>query len=618
MPWLVLWLACSSVLEPTEPASEQTHAPEPVAPERRALHEAELELLRAEALKRLDSGAVSEALTPIVAAERLSSLPEANRRALEAVSEDEALAARFHAAMADAVRSDPGRAREHYEAARRLQARGEIRDRYAEGAAAPLARVAGVDRTLIHPVLALASSQHVDPPEPRRLAEGGARRLVHFAEDPTARAAFPAIGALSESAAALAESPPSELADVVASAIGMVDRAVADGIPEEIVVSEFVEGALAEFDAYTRVAWPAELQDFEAHHSGIEVGVGVELEVRDQALWVALPIPGAPAWTAGVHQGDQVLAVVDERGTFRVEEVGEALGTALRGAPETPVELQVARDGAPRSFAMNRAPVAMQTVHGWTRKADNAPDVAIPGHDGLAYLRISAFRSYTDESVAELLDGVDPQGVVLDLRGNPGGDVQAAANLVDLFVGEGIVASLEGPGAPPPPSEGEVAWNVLVAGSPLEDVPVVVLIDRETASAAEIAAGGLAQRDGVVLVGERTYGKGWSQGLSASEDHGFALQVTNSAWKLPDGRMLHRTPGDADWGVVPDIQLVESAAERWQNQARRTRLEFPKTHADGSPMTPPEPGRREGLPVLDRDYAIERAVGLLREGAPAR
>jgi carboxyl-terminal processing protease len=264
---------------------------------------------------------------------------------------------------------------------------------------------------------------------------------------------------------------------------------------------------------------------------------------------------------------------------------------------------------------MARGSVRQATVFGFAADASgNQMDPWVDRDRGIAFLRIERFRSYTDEAVAERLGRLEGlQSVILDLRGNSGGDVQAAANVVDLFAVAGEVAQLDGPGAPAPPGPDEVAWNSLRPGSALEGLNVVVLVDRDTASAAEIAAGSLQHHVGAIVIGERTWGKGWSQGLRVVDPPGLALNITNASWTLPSGRGVQRAPGASAWGVEPSISIRVSAAEQWQWTRARQRAEFPRVHADGTPMRPPEVPTTD-LPGLDADPLVVRALLALHQG----
>src|SRR5690606_22779569 len=146
-----------------------------------------------------------------------------------------------------------------------------------------------------------------------------------------------------------------------------------------------------------------------------------------------------------------------------------------------------------------------------------------------AYARILAFRPHTDEAFDRLLEPWldEISGLVLDLRSCPGGDLDAAAQIADRFVDDGLVVQLEGRAPPPPPPEGVVAWNQAVPGHALEDVDVVVLVDAQTASSAEVVAGALQDLADAVVIGAPTVGKGSSQALHPIPELSMAVQVTN-------------------------------------------------------------------------------------------
>lgn len=600
MWWLAALLSCATTgPEPT--------AVDPLAAARAELHAAERRMLLDQAETQLAAGKLEAAALAALALERVGGAPElADRVAAAAEAGDPALAGELHASLAAAIRDDPARSARHARSARRLQVAAAVGSRYAgpEAVAVAAAR-RGVGPGLIGPVLELAAAHHVAPPPPAAIAAAATDRIEAVA------AVAPGVDrpALDRAIAEARQAPPTELAAAIASGRALVAAATAAGLPAEAAAAEWVEGALSAFDPWTRVTWPAEIAGWEAHHAGVALGVGLELE--EGGVRVSLPVPGGPAWRAGVHQGDRVVAVEDTTGRTPAEAGRDAILGALAGDPGSAVKLEVDRGGAALAWSLVREPVPERVLFGWTVDEANHEVLAVPGHPGVGYLRIAAFRPTTDEAVTELLETADLTGLILDLRGNGGGDAQAACNVVDRFVGEGLAARLEGPGAPPPPPEGSVAWNALLPGDAWEALPLAVLVDRDTASAAELAAGALAARDGVVLIGERTFGKGWSQGLVAAPDGGFALTVTNAAWTLGDGRSIHRAEGAAAWGVDPDVVLVASAAEAWQNRARRSALEFPRSHADGTPMTPPVTVAREGLPILPDDPAVARALAAL-------
>lgn len=458
-----------------------------------------------------------------------------------------------------------------------------------EHRAATLARLAGVDRARGERVLAGVEGEYVTVPDAERMRAAVERRFARMAASAAVREAFPGW-----TGAAGGE-----------GTLERIDGAVAAGLPEAVAVGEGVEAALAALDPYTIAVWPSSMVGWEEHHGGAYVGVGVELlDAPDSGVVVSVPAVGGPAWRSGVHAGDRVLAVdgVAPTGSAGATDVS----VHLRGAPGSTVVVAVARGEERLSFDLVREEIREDTVRGHVRTADGEWDPWIA--PGIAFVRIEAFRPHTDEELDTLVTSA-PRAVILDLRGNGGGDVMAAVNVADRFVADGELAWLGGRtiAAPAGGANGELPWNVAIPGHAFEGVPVVVLVDRDTASAAELVAGALRERAGAVLVGERTWGKGLAQALRVDAALGIGWQVTNGAWMLPSRRMLQE-PGGKPAGIDPDVAITLSPAERLQVETMRRRRELPKHHPDGTPV--PDLGivSRSELPTLSADPQLVEAL----------
>lgn len=405
--------------------------------------------------------------------------------------------------------------------------------------------------------------------------------------------------AAASAALGVAEAPRPEAA---------VEAAIAAGRAESDAVVLGVEAALAALDPYTRPVWPVQVAGWEQHHDGVVVGIGAEVDVLAPGEVAVRTVgPGGPALATGLHQGDVLLAIDD----VPVAGLDDARAR-LAGAPGTGVALEVRRGDAPLTFEVPREAVPQETVMGWRRAEGSEGFVLdLPHVPGGIYLRVSAFRPDTDEALLALVDahGGPVDAVVLDLRGNGGGDVQAAVNVVDAWLDEGTVATMTGRRAPrpEPPEPGVLAWNQAAPGGPFVGRPTVVLVDQGTASAAEIVAGALQQLAGAHVIGAPTVGKGASQALRGDAGLGVAWQVTNLAWALPDGTVLA-----AGQGIVPDEALVPSLGERWQVHHQAQRREHPTVHADGSPQTWRGATVRPELPTLAGDPGVLAAERWLR------
>ena len=451
-----------------------------------------------------------------------------------------------------------------------------------------------------------------------------------------------ALSAVRSSDAAQARWPA--IADVVPPRAPVVDLATAQadlaaqvaahaqaGVPPELVIDTWVRGAMAALDPWSRPVWPAEIATWEAGHAGIYHGLGLELEAReDGRIEIRGLVPGAPAWDSGLHQGDVLLEVRDETGTLRLADhapldaLVQARG-ALVGPTGSEVQLVTARYDETALTPITRGPVVPETVQGWSRGPDNAWAPWLDREAGVAYVRIRRFKPPTLADFDALLEPHlgDIRGLVLDLRGNPGGDVNAAVQIADRFIADGRLAELSGrvlpdtgPDVDPQTGEALAAWNDGIPGHGLEGVPTVVLVDADSASATEVLAGALQERVGARVVGEATWGKGRAQALRTNAEAGYAVQFTNVVWALPSGRQLARgEPGGG--GVAPDVRVALSPAERFEVDRRARTRGALRVHADGTPMVWRDPGRRDDLPPLSGDPVARTAELVLKAALTA-
>jgi len=322
--------------------------------------------------------------------------------------------------------------------------------------------------------------------------------------------------------------------------------------------------------------------------------------------------------------------MTDETGSLRLSDLPEAqrldvARAALRGPVDTAIRVEVRRPDTAETRALHliRGPVVEETVEGWSRDPTDNRWQSLR-EDGLAYVRITRFRPTTEAAFDALLDphldGI--RGVVIDLRGNPGGDVNSAVQIADRFVVDGWLAELSGrvlpdtgPDVDPVTGAALAEWNQAIPGHALEGVPVAVLVDEQTASAAEVLAGALQERVGAVVVGRPTWGKGLAQALRTAEDGAYAVQFSNVVWTLPSGRRLSRRMDGA--GIVPDVPLELGPASRFQLTRDRALRSALRVHADGTPMVVEVPGVRAGLPPLDADPAVLAAELILLARQPS-
>lgn len=294
------------------------------------------------------------------------------------------------------------------------------------------------------------------------------------------------------------------------------------------------EGMIASLDPHSAFLDAAEYEAMRVSTSGHYSGVGLEVAEQDGKIVVVTPIEGSPADKAGVRPGD-VLLEIDGRAVeaARLEDAIER----MRGFVGSKVRLVVSRAGEPEPLQFE---LARSDVHVRTVRAE-----PLPGRYG--YVRITHFNDATPRDfgrqLARLQDAQPLAGLVLDLRGNPGGVLESAVGVADDFLESGVIVRAEGRTAD---SRFEMRAS---GGDLLHAAPLVVLVDRGSASGAEIVAGALRDHGRATLMGERTFGKGSVQTVVPLRD-GLALKLTTSRYFTPSGASIHER------GIDPDVSLA--------------------------------------------------------------
>lgn len=349
----------------------------------------------------------------------------------------------------------------------------------------------------------------------------------------------------------------------------LVRQGYVEPIDDHALMQAAIEGMLARLDPHNALLDQRGLQQLDEDARGQYAGVGIRVTDVDGDLQVIAPLDDTPAARAGIRSGDIIIAVdgdaVDEDNIdFMVER--------LRGAPGSKVRLSILRGDTDeaREFELVRERIRVTSVRSGLLQ---------PGY---AWLRISEFQQDTARQLGNAVRALRRQGalagVVLDLRNNPGGLLDAAVQSSDLFLDSGRIVSTRGR-----LEEMSMEFNAL-PGDLLEGLPMVVLVDQGTASAAEIMAGALRDQRRAVLMGQRTFGKGSVQSI-LDLGEGWAVKLTTARYYTPAGTSIQAE------GIVPDITLADLAV-----------------HA---PDTPPVPVLREAALAhhLDNEDGASAAAG---------
>ncbi len=327
-------------------------------------------------------------------------------------------------------------------------------------------------------------------------------------------------------------------------------------VDDDKLLENAIHGMLNGLDPYSRYIPASELESFNQLTQGRLAGIGIYLAVREGILTVISPVENSPAFSAGIMPDDQILTIDDEP-TASMSMMAAA--NRLRGKPGTVVVIEIKHvlTGTMNTYRLRRAEVRIQSVKGFKRGPEGHWDYMIDPNKKIAYMRITNF---TDESVIELRDELlklrsqSMQGLILDVRSNPGGLLNSAANIVDLFVKKGTIVTTRG------------KWSDTVVRSAHSEntfppVPMVVLINQYSASASEIVAGALKDLARATLVGVRTFGKGSVQTLYELDDNRGGIKITTQHYYLPSGRNIHRRKGVDVWGVDPHIEITLTTDE---------------------------------------------------------
>lgn len=292
------------------------------------------------------------------------------------------------------------------------------------------------------------------------------------------------------------------------------------GVPRAVTLLELTAAAMGSLDEYSAFLTTGQLDDLYAQIDGNFVGLGVELKAAADGLLVVHVIPGSPAQRSGIRAGDHLVGIGGQSiGGMGVDQAAQL----LQGPPGSLVTLAVLRGPSPaRAVTVRREHVEVPSIED-ARIVDQAA--------GIAYLKISSFQKTTAadlEAALRQLDVAGMRSLVVDLRGNPGGLLSAAVDVADLFLERGLVVATRGRS----PDEN---FNYTASRPGTWRMPLVVVIDGESASSSEIFAGAIRDHARGTIVGSRSYGKGSIQGIFPLDTAGVGMRLTTARFYSPNG-----------------------------------------------------------------------------------
>lgn len=380
-----------------------------------------------------------------------------------------------------------------------------------------------------------------------------------------------------------------------------------DEIEDKKLLEGAISGMLSSLDPHSAYLPPVDYKEMEEHTRGEFGGLGMEVGMEDGFVKVISPIDDTPAQKAGILAGDLIIKLGNE--PVKGKTLGEAVDI-MRGKPATKLILTIIRKGeeAPIKVEITRAIIKVKSLKQRMLK------------DNVGYARISQFQVRTGPDLVKAInqlekDNAEPlEGLVLDLRNNPGGVLNAAVQVSDAFLNDGLIVYTEGR------IKNSKMRFVAEKGDLLNGKPIVVLINEGSASASEIVAGALQDQKRAVIAGRTSFGKGSVQTL-LQLNNGAAIKVTTARYYTPSGRSIQAE------GIKPDVTIDRVKIEKLEKERLGVKESDLSGHLeqDKSKDAKKEADNKankdkvaELNEILERDYELAEAMRLVKAMALAQ
>ncbi len=363
-----------------------------------------------------------------------------------------------------------------------------------------------------------------------------------------------------------------ELLRLFVDTLDQIDRNYVDNVSRRDLMEAAIEGMLKKLDPYSNYIPPSRLDQFK---SGVENqfgGIGIRVTTENGKLEVITPLPNTPAYRAGLKPGD-IITTIEGQATEGLE-IADAV-KLLKGKVGDPVKIVVLTPSTEesREVSVNRALVQVESTLGYKRNTDNdAWDYFVDSDSKIGYVQVTSFGRNTAAELKDVMKKLkkdDFKGLILDLRFNPGGLLTAAIEMCDLFISEGRIVSTEGRNIP------KRVWDAKKAGT-YDGFPMVVLVNRFSASASEILSACLQDHDRAIIVGERSFGKGSVQNIIELEGGQSALKITTAGYFRPSGKNIDKRTAEEgeEWGVSPNEGFAVQMNDELMATFRRYRRDL--------------------------------------------
>jgi len=377
---------------------------------------------------------------------------------------------------------------------------------------------------------------------------------------------------------------------VFAEAFDRVSSAYVEEIDDRTLLENAIKGMLSQLDPHSAYLDRSAFSDLQEATTGNYGGLGLEVGMEDGFIKVISPIDDTPAAKAGIESGDLIIQLNDI--PVKGMNLTEAIDS-MRGDAGSEVKLTIVREGepVPKELTLTREIIQVASVR--QRMLE----------DGYGYVRIAQFQSKTGSEVEEAVEKLQEEGtlngLIIDLRNNPGGVLQAAVEVSDVFVADGLIVYTSGR-----LSTSDVKYYATTPDS-TNGVPIVVLVNGGTASASEIVAGALQDHDRAVIMGTNTFGKGSVQTiLPLNNDK--AIKLTTALYFTPHGRSIQAE------GIVPDIWVDRSTVTKLKSNPWRVKEKDLPGHLLNGNGGNAEPETAANMELASKDYQLNEALTLLK------
>ena len=327
-----------------------------------------------------------------------------------------------------------------------------------------------------------------------------------------------------------------EQARLFAEVLERVKRDYVEPLDDAQLLESAIRGMVSDLDAHSQYLDAGEYRDIRISTTGSYTGIGIEVDEVGGNVMVVTPIAGSPAARSGIRSGDQIIAV--DGASVEAANLQDTIGR-LRGHAGSKVTVTVLRDDGAVDYDLRRQIIRMASVH----KEFLSPS--------FGYIRVSQFSENTARELSRAVDDLQEanggmlQGLVLDLRNNPGGVLDSAVDVSDLFLNSGVIVTADGR------SMDSRFTRSAHRGDILDGATMVVIVNKGSASASEIVAGALQDHDRALIIGTETFGKGLVQTV-VPLSKGRAIKLTTSRYYTPSGDSIH------DVGITPDIYVEDT------------------------------------------------------------